>query len=56
MRTLERHVVAFELVPHGEGTKVTLAQANVTAADIERRAEYRKSGSAVLESPAKRFL
>lgn len=53
------HVVTFDLVPDGEGTKVTLTQANlaggVTAADIDHRAEYEKNWSSVLEGLAKIF-
>ncbi len=51
------HLVTFDLVPEGAGTKVTLSQANltggVTASDIEHRVEYEKSWTPVLDGLAK---
>lgn len=51
------HLVTFDLVPEGAGTKVTLSQANltggVTASDIEHRVEYEKNWTSVLDGLAR---
>jgi uncharacterized protein YndB with AHSA1/START domain len=51
------HVVSYDLVPQGEGTRVTLTQSNlvggVTPDDRERRQEFEKNWSMVLEGLAK---
>ncbi|HEY4030439.1 MAG TPA: SRPBCC domain-containing protein [Caulobacteraceae bacterium] len=47
------HVVTFDLRPEGEATRVTLTQSNLTGgvrqADIEHKADYEKTWSAVLD-------
>ena len=47
------HVVTFDLRPEAEGTRVTLTQSNLTGgvrqSDIEHKADYEKTWSAVLD-------
>ena len=47
------HVVTFELEPEREATRVTLTQSNLTGgvrpSDVEHRADYEKTWSAVLD-------
>jgi uncharacterized protein YndB with AHSA1/START domain len=47
------HVVTFDLEPDKDATRVTLTQSNLTggvrAADVEHKADYEKTWSAVLE-------
>jgi uncharacterized protein YndB with AHSA1/START domain len=47
------HVVTFELEPQSEATCVTLTQSNLTGgvrpSDVEHRADYEKTWSAVLD-------
>jgi uncharacterized protein YndB with AHSA1/START domain len=51
------HVVTFELVPEGAQTRVTLTQSNLTGgvrpSDLEKRQEYEKNWTMVLEGLAK---
>ena len=51
------HLVSFELEPVGEGTNVTLSQANLTGgtseADRKHREEYEKNWRMVLDGLAK---
>ena len=53
------HVITFALEPEGKNTKVTLSQANLvgdaTPLDVEKRAEYEKNWSMVLDGLAKLF-
>jgi uncharacterized protein YndB with AHSA1/START domain len=53
------HLVAFELAPDGDGSKVTLSQSNldgkVRPSDKEHRAEYEKNWQGVLDGLAKEF-
>lgn len=47
------HVVTFELEPQSEATRVTLTQSNLTGgvrpSDVEHKADYEKTWSAVLD-------
>jgi uncharacterized protein YndB with AHSA1/START domain len=47
------HVVTFDLVPSGNGTKVRLSQSNLTGgvreSDVKNRAQYEKNWQGVLE-------
>jgi uncharacterized protein YndB with AHSA1/START domain len=53
------HVVAFDLAPDGDGSKVTLSQSNldgtVKPSDKEHRAEYEKNWQGVLDGLAREF-
>ena len=52
-----KHLVTVELAPKGEGTEVTITQANadgsVTDADREHKAQYEKTWAAMLEGVEK---
>ena len=51
------HVVTFELEPHGERTKVTLTQSNLTGgvrdSDVQHKADYEKNWQGVLDGLSK---
>jgi uncharacterized protein YndB with AHSA1/START domain len=51
------HLVTFEVAPKGDGTEVTITQANadgsITDADREHKAQYEKTWAAMLEGVEK---
>ncbi|WP_280154450.1 SRPBCC domain-containing protein [Piscinibacter sp. XHJ-5] len=53
------HVVTYDLAPQGSQTQVTLTQSNLTGgvkpSDVQKRAEFEKNWTMVLEGLAKLF-